>query len=99
MIEIRPTSSLAKTDSGQDSSVQSPVPVNIPVLGGPELSRLAACIESGWISSEGPFVAEFEQAMAARVGRRHGVAVSNGSVALDLALAVLGLEPDDEVII
>jgi len=78
---------------------EPPIPVNIPVLGAPEAARLAECIETGWISSEGPFVARFEQAMAARVGRWHGVAVSNGSAALDLALAVLGLKPGDEVII
>jgi perosamine synthetase len=73
--------------------------VNIPVLGAPEAARLQECIDTGWISSEGPFVAQFEEAFAKRIGRRYGVAVSNGSAALELALAALGLPPGAEVII
>lgn len=57
------------------------------------------CIESGWISSEGPFVGEFESRMAARVNRRYGVAVANGSVALEVALACIGIGSGDEVIL
>ena len=59
------------------------IPVNQPVLDGNERKYLAECIETGWISSEGPFVAEFETRFAARVSRKHGVAVANGSAALD----------------
>jgi perosamine synthetase len=79
--------------------VTEPVPVNTPLLGEPERRRLLECIDTGWISSEGPFVAEFERRFAARVGRRHGVAVCNGSMALDAAVAALGLGPGDEVIL
>lgn len=75
------------------------VPVNIPVLDGAEKELLGQCIDSGWISSEGPFVAEFEQKLAARVGRRFGIAVTNGSAALDAAVTALGFEPGDEVIL
>lgn len=57
------------------------------------------CIETGWISSEGPFVREFEEKMAARFSRKHAVAVSNGTGALDCALKSMGLEPGDEVIV
>jgi perosamine synthetase len=57
------------------------------------------CLEQGWISSEGAFVEEFEQAWAAYCGRREGVAVSNGTSALELALATAGLAPGDEVIL
>ncbi|MEI6873251.1 MAG: DegT/DnrJ/EryC1/StrS aminotransferase family protein, partial [Verrucomicrobiota bacterium] len=74
------------------------VPVNEPVLDGNELRYLEECIRSGWISSEGPFVARFEQEMAARVKRRHGVAVTNGSAALEAAVVALGLGPGDEVV-
>jgi perosamine synthetase len=74
------------------------VPVNIPLLGGKELDYVSECIKSGWISSEGPFVAEFETKMAARVNRKHGVAVANGSAALDIAVAALGITKGDEVI-
>jgi perosamine synthetase len=75
------------------------VPVNEPLLGEEEAEYLAECLRTGWISSEGPFVERFEKAMAEACGRRHGVAVCNGSVALDLAVHALGLGPGDEVII
>jgi perosamine synthetase len=75
------------------------IPVNEPLLDGNEKRYLAECIDSGWISSEGPFVERFEREFAARVGRRHAVAVCNGSMALDAAVAALGLGPGDEVIL
>lgn len=75
------------------------IPVNLPLLDGNEKKYLLECIESGWISSEGPFVSQFEAKFAARVGRRHGVAVCNGSVALDAAVVALGLGQGDEVIL
>jgi len=80
-------------------SRMNPIPVNQPLLDGNEKKYLLECIETGWISSEGPFVAEFEQTFAARVGRKYGVAVSNGSVALDAAVVALGIGPGDEVIL
>lgn len=76
-----------------------PIPVNTPLLDGNEKAYLAECIDSGWISSEGPFVQRLEAGVAARVGRAHGVAVSNGTAALDLAVAALGIGPGDEVIL
>ncbi len=75
------------------------IPVNEPLLTGNEKKYLAECIDTGWISSEGPFVRQFEQGIAARVSRRHGIAVSNGSVALEAAVAALGIGEGDEVII
>ncbi|CAD5372629.1 GDP-perosamine synthase [Rubrivivax sp. A210] len=75
------------------------IPVNEPLLDGNEKKYLAECIDSGWISSEGPFVERFEREFAARVGRKHAVAVCNGSLALDAAVAALDLGPGDEVIL
>lgn len=74
------------------------IPVNEPLLDGNEKRYLLECIETGWISSEGPFVKQFEQQFAARVERRHGIAVSNGTAALDAAIEALGIGPGDEVI-
>ena len=74
------------------------IPVNEPILDGNEEKYLVDCIRSGWISSEGPFVQEFEKRFAARVGRRFGVAVSNGSVALEAAIKALDIGHGDEVI-
>jgi perosamine synthetase len=75
------------------------IPVNEPLLSGNEKKYLAECIDSGWISSEGPFVSRFEETMARRVGRKFGIAVCNGSAALDIAIAALKLGPGDEVIL
>src|SRR5690349_17257757 len=75
------------------------VPVNEPLLDGNEEKYVVDCIRTGWISSEGPFVSKFEELFAARVGRKYGIAVSNGSVALDAAVAALKLESGDEVIL
>ena len=75
------------------------IPVNEPVLDGNERKYLAECVDTGWISSEGPFIQRFEEGLARRVGRKHGVAVCNGSAALDAAVAALQLSPGDEVIL
>ncbi len=75
------------------------IPVNTPDLSGNEAEYLRQCIETGWISSEGPFVEAFEKQFAARIGRRHAIAVCNGSAALDAAVCALGIGPGDEVII
>ena len=74
------------------------IPVNQPLLDGNEKAYLLECIETGWISSEGPFIRRFEEAFAERVGRKYGVAVCNGSAALEAAVAALELETGDEVI-
>jgi perosamine synthetase len=70
-----------------------------PDLSGNEKKYLGECIDSGWISSEGPFVRRFETGMAARTGRKHAIAVTNGSSALEASVAALGLGPNDEVIL
>lgn len=74
------------------------IAVNEPLLAGNEERYLVECVRTGWISSEGPFITRFESEFAARVDRQHGVAVVNGSVALDVAVAALGLGAGDEVI-
>jgi perosamine synthetase len=74
------------------------IPVNEPLLDGNEKKYLLECIDTGWISSEGPFVKIFEDGVAAKVGRRHGIAVCNGTAALDVGIAAIGLAPGDEVI-
>jgi perosamine synthetase len=82
----------------EKNSMNQPIPVNTPLLSGNEEKYLTECIRTGWISSEGPFIHEFEQKFANYIGRQHGVAISNGSAALDIAVAALNLGPGDEVI-
>jgi perosamine synthetase len=74
------------------------IPVNEPKLGPRELEYVTECVQTGWISSAGRFIDQFEQQWAAYCGRRYGIAVCNGTVALQIAAACLDLQPGDEVI-
>ncbi len=75
------------------------IPVNTPLLAGNEAKYLQECIDTSWISSEGPFVKRFEKEFAAYNNRKYGVAVANGSGALDIAVRALGLPEGSEVIL
>jgi perosamine synthetase len=75
------------------------IPVSEPVVGEREIELVTDCLRTGWISSAGRYIGEFEEGWAAYCGRAHGVAVANGTVALQLALAALDLQPGDEVIL
>jgi perosamine synthetase len=74
-------------------------PVAEPEIGEKELSNVVEAVESGWVSSKGKFIEEFENSFAKYVGVKYGVATSNGTAALHLALAALGVRPHDEVIV
>jgi perosamine synthetase len=74
------------------------IPVSEPLLEGNELSYLRDCIGSGWISSAGKFVERFERDWARYCGRTHGIAVANGTAALQVAVDALELEPGDEIV-
>ena len=69
------------------------------MLDGREHEYVTDCVQTGWISSAGPYIDRFEKAWAAYCGRRTGVAVSNGTVALEAAVRCLKLQPGDEVIL
>ena len=75
------------------------IPIAEPSLSGNELRYVSECVTTSWISSQGPFVRRFENDFAAKTGARHALAVSNGTVALHLALLALGIGPGDEVIV
>jgi perosamine synthetase len=70
-----------------------------PVFAGNEKNYLAECIDSGFVSSVGPFVTSFEEAVRDFVGAQHAVAVVNATAALHLALLAVGVRPGDEVIV
>lgn len=74
------------------------IPVNEPLLNGNEKKYLCECIDTGWISSEGPFVKQFEEKMSATAGRKYGIAVANGTAALEVAMQAIGIGEGDEVI-
>ncbi len=75
------------------------IPVCEPTLGGNELEYVTEAIRTNWISSAGRYIPEFEEKFANACEARHGVACTNGTAALHLAVAVLGLGPEDEVIL
>ena len=75
------------------------IPVYQPFLGGREKEYVNQCLDSTWISSRGEFISRFESGFAQYIGAEHATTVSNGTVALHLAMAALGLGPGDEVIV
>lgn len=80
--------------------MQDFIPVNKPdISGNLEKKYINECIDTGWISSEGPFVSQFESEFCKTVDRKFGIAVSNGSCALDIAITALNIGPGDEVIL
>ncbi len=74
------------------------IPVNEPLIGERETAYVLDCMRSGWISSEGPYVARFEEAWARYCGVAHGIAMTSGTAALFAACDALRLCPGDEVI-
>ena len=85
--------------SFEESTLRAIIPVCEPTLGGNELKYVTQAVEANWISSAGSYIRDFEAKFAAACGTRYGVACANGTVAMHLAMATLGLEPGDEVII
>jgi perosamine synthetase len=75
------------------------VPVYRPDLSGNEKTYVLDCLETGWISSIGAYVEQFENAIAQQTGAEHAVAVANGTVALHVALHALGIGHGDEVLV
>ncbi|WP_417347569.1 DegT/DnrJ/EryC1/StrS family aminotransferase [Ferrimonas sp.] len=74
------------------------IPWSRPEVGDEDLKAIIGAFDDDWLTM-GPRAGEFEKAMAKRLARRHAIAVSSGSVALDIALRTLGVTPGDEVII
>ncbi|QWE28994.1 DegT/DnrJ/EryC1/StrS family aminotransferase [Polynucleobacter sp. AM-7D1] len=78
---------------------RSTIPVYSPMIGDNESKYVNECLRTGWISSKGSFVAQFEEDFSSFLGVKKSTSVSNGTVALHLALKVLGIGPGDEVIV
>lgn len=84
------------------TEIQKPdsfIPIAEPLLDGNELAYVTDCITSSWVSSIGKYIPQFEEAFARFCGTKHGIATSNGTTALHLALVVAGIGEGDEVIL
>lgn len=75
------------------------IPVNIPLITAEDIDYVSKAMRETWVSGEGHYVQEFETTFANLCNRRFGIAVSNGSVAIDLVVEALELKPGDEVIL
>ncbi|OGO21373.1 MAG: hypothetical protein A2144_03880 [Chloroflexi bacterium RBG_16_50_9] len=75
------------------------IPVCEPLIGEKELEYAIDCIKAGWISSQGKYIRKFEEKFAAYCGCKYGIATTSGTTALHLAVASLGLQRGDEVIV
>jgi perosamine synthetase len=75
------------------------IPLCVPEIRGNEWAYVRECLDTGWVSSAGPFVERFERELAAAAGTAHAVATVNGTSALHVALMLAGVEPGDEVVV
>jgi len=80
-------------------AARKPVPLHEPEFAGNEWEYVRECLDTGWVSSVGKYVDEFEARLAQYTGARHAIAVVNGTAALHAALVVAGVRPGDEVLL
>jgi len=77
----------------------NPIPLSVPNLSLDIMENIKETIETGWVSTGGRFITEFEEKTARYVGVKRAISCQSGTAGLHLALKVLGIEPEDEVIV
>jgi perosamine synthetase len=80
-------------------SNQQIIPLSVPNIAGNEWKYVKDCLDTGWISSVGAYVSQFEQMVADFAGAKYGVAIVNGTSALHIALMLSGVKQHDYVIL
>jgi perosamine synthetase len=90
---------LAVLKSVLGESGSSPIALHEPNIGQRENELVSKCLASGWVSSVGEYISEFEQGLAKFTNSKHAIAVINGTAALHLALHSVGVKPGDEVLV
>ena len=80
-------------------AVKDIIPLSEPEISGNEWKYIKDCLDTGWVSSVGSYVAKFENMVADYVGIKYAIATVNGTAALHVGLIVCGVKPDDEVIV
>ncbi|OGU61894.1 MAG: aminotransferase DegT [Ignavibacteria bacterium RIFOXYA12_FULL_35_25] len=81
------------------SIISEQIPLSVPYLSGREWEYVKNCLDSSWVSTAGSFVSDFERVVAKYTGCEYGIAVMNGTSALHLALKIMGVKPEEEVIV
>jgi perosamine synthetase len=79
--------------------VRQKIPIAEPEIGEEELRNVTEAVKSGWVSSKGPFIEEFENSFSKYIGTEYGLVTSNGTTALHLALVALGIGKGDKVLV
>lgn len=83
----------------EDEKMKREIPLSVPNLNKDIIANLAECIETGWVSTGGQFISQFENKIAEYVRMDSAVSTQSGTAGLHLALQVLGIEAGDEVIV
>jgi perosamine synthetase len=81
------------------STISKTIPLSVPTIKNNEWKYVKECLDTGWVSSVGPFVDRFEQNICVLTGAVYAVACVNGTAALHTALQIVGVQPEDEVIV
>ena len=74
-------------------------PVSKPIINNREISTVNTALKTGWISSAGPNILAFENSFSSYLGGGYAVSVSNGTIAIELAIKTFGLKKNDEIIV
>ncbi len=90
---------LAVLKSVLGESGSSPIALHEPNIGQRENELVSKCLSSGWVSSVGEYISEFETGLANFTNSKHAIAIVNGTAALHLALHAVGVKPGDEVLV
>lgn len=78
---------------------RSPIGLHEPYFAGNEWAYIKECLDTGWVSSVGKYVDQFEAQLAEYTGVKRAVAMVNGTAALHIALKLVGVEQEDEVLV
>jgi perosamine synthetase len=84
--------------SGKKSDSNEIIPLSVPSVKGNEWKYIKECLDTGWVSSAGSYVNEFERVVAEYTGAEYAVAMVNGTAAIHIALLIAGVKRNDEVI-
>jgi perosamine synthetase len=75
------------------------IPVNRPIVRNYKNKSLERCLKLKWLSGDGPIVKEFENIFSKKIGLKYGISISNGTAALEVAIASLKLKPGSEILV